>query len=494
MTLTKKKWMALLVAMTMFFSAVGLGLSTSVASAATKAPKKIYLKATSKRVDIKGKVVVSVSSVSPKSASKSVTWKSSNKRIATVSSKGTVTGKRSGKVKITATSKKNKRVKKSITITVKNLKPKVSGLPSKATVYSGTKKTLKAKVGPTGVYNKGIAWKSSNASVASVSSKGVVTAKKKGFATITAYSKESKRYKDSCRIDVRQSATSLKFKTSSLELEKNKTISNALSVSPSNVYSKTVTYTSSNKNVATVDSKGVVKGINAGTATITAATRYGVKKTASYKVTVYNVLNADNGTYALDRSTYNSYRITATKDTTETLILSNADIDNIFGKGNTGVDWTNTVDVEDNFAKASFSYTSGGNYIFKKVGNKVYTKLGNNEGTFVWNYDQTKSFERSGVNAYTITLYLGQETLKIKKTGDANSNRLVVSSTLSKKLIDVTQKMNTAKQIEMEIVAKDANPDREAKVTLTRINDKLYKVTMAPRYIERYDIKVCAYK
>ena len=83
--------------------AVVLTMATSTgmnSEAASKKPTKITLKATSKTVDIKGKVKVSVKSVKPSKASKSVTYKSSNKKIATVSSKGAVTGKKKGTVKI----------------------------------------------------------------------------------------------------------------------------------------------------------------------------------------------------------------------------------------------------------------------------------------------------------------------------------------------------------------------------------------------------------
>ena len=132
--------------------------------AASKKPTKITLKATSKTVDIKGKVKVSVKSVKPSKASKSVTYKSSNKKIATVSSKGTVIGKKKGTVKITATSKKNKKVKSTIKIKVKDLKASSVKLNTTSkTVASGKTTTLKATVkGATGFYNQGVTWKSSN--------------------------------------------------------------------------------------------------------------------------------------------------------------------------------------------------------------------------------------------------------------------------------------------------------------------------------------------
>lgn len=198
---TSKKLLALLVIMAMVFTS--LGLSTVHVNAASKAPTKLSVKATAKTVDIKGTVKVSVKSVSPAKASKSVTWKSSDKTIAAVSQKGIVKGKKSGKVKITAVSKANKKVKSSITITVKNLKPAISLSPSKLTLEPGQSKSLKAAVGPKGVYNKGVAWKSSNTAVAAVSSKGTVKAKAAGTAAITAYSKESGKYKATCKVTVK---------------------------------------------------------------------------------------------------------------------------------------------------------------------------------------------------------------------------------------------------------------------------------------------------
>lgn len=171
--------------------------------AASKKPTKITLKATSKTVDIKGKVKVSVKSVKPSKASKSVTYKSSNKKIATVSSKGTVIGKKKGTVKITATSKKNKKVKSTIKIKVKDLKASSVKLNTTSkTVASGKTTTLKATVkGATGFYNQGVTWKSSNTKVATVSSKGVVKGIAAGQATITATEKGGSK-KATCLITV----------------------------------------------------------------------------------------------------------------------------------------------------------------------------------------------------------------------------------------------------------------------------------------------------
>lgn len=183
--------------------ALSMAMASVTANAATKKPKKIYLKATSTTVDIKGKVKVSVYKTKPSKASKSVKWKSSNKKVATVSKSGYVTGKKKGTVKITATSKKRKKVKKTIKIKVTNLKAKSVTMSKKSAIlFPNDKTTLKATVkGSAGFYNQGVTWKSSNTSVATVTSKGIVTAKKAGKATITATEKGGSK-KATCAVTV----------------------------------------------------------------------------------------------------------------------------------------------------------------------------------------------------------------------------------------------------------------------------------------------------
>lgn len=103
-----------------------------------------------------------------------VSWSSSNKAVATVNSSGKVTAKKTGSATITATVGSTK-----LTCSVTVKKPVIS---AKAfTITAGQKKTLKV----TGNAGK-VTWKTSKSSVATVSSKGVVTAKKAGKAKITA--------------------------------------------------------------------------------------------------------------------------------------------------------------------------------------------------------------------------------------------------------------------------------------------------------------------
>ena len=105
-----------------------------------------------------------------------VTFKSSNKKVATVNSKGVITGKKAGKTVITV--KVGKYTKK---LTVKVKKPSFKLVKSSVKLKKGNKTTIRVKAAPVSK----VTYKTSNKKVATVNSKGVVTAKKKGTAKIT---------------------------------------------------------------------------------------------------------------------------------------------------------------------------------------------------------------------------------------------------------------------------------------------------------------------
>lgn len=105
-----------------------------------------------------------------------VTFKSSNKKVATINRKGVITGKKAGKAVITV--KVGKYTKK---LTVKVKKPSFKLVKSSVKLKKGKKTTIRVKAAPVSK----VTYKTSNKKVATVNSKGVVTAKKKGTAKIT---------------------------------------------------------------------------------------------------------------------------------------------------------------------------------------------------------------------------------------------------------------------------------------------------------------------
>jgi len=164
-------------------------------------------------------------------------------------------------------------------------------------LFTGKTKTLKAKLT---VHEPSLApskttlvWTSSDKTVATVSSKGKITAKGVGETVITCYAKDDPDISASVELTVTKAVTSIKLdKTSATiaigageELGKSCQI-NIKSISPSTATDKSVTWTSSNEAVATVDQNGLVTSVGEGKATIKATANDGSGKSASCKITV----------------------------------------------------------------------------------------------------------------------------------------------------------------------------------------------------------------
>ena len=173
----------------MLIFANALICDTTTVMATSKTPTKITLNHMSMSTYVGGKVNLKVKAVTPKSASKSVTWKSSNPKIATVTKSGVVNAKKTGNVKITATSKTNRSVKATCKIKVYKATKKIKlTTKSKYTLEVGAKKTLKAKVTNPTKGAQQVQWSSENPEIAKVNSKGKVTAVKVGTTYIVAKS------------------------------------------------------------------------------------------------------------------------------------------------------------------------------------------------------------------------------------------------------------------------------------------------------------------
>ena len=169
--------------------------------AVTNLPAKQLTLKKGKSFTLKTKV-----SISGKKVSKAVTYKSSNKKVATVNAKGKITAKKKGKAVITVISKANKKKTVKIKVTVGTPVTKVKLNKTKANLNVGKSLTLKTILSPKKPSNKGIIWKSSNTKVATVTSKGVVKAKKAGTVKITATAKDGSGKKATCKVTVKKAA------------------------------------------------------------------------------------------------------------------------------------------------------------------------------------------------------------------------------------------------------------------------------------------------
>lgn len=260
--------------------------STPVAVSGVALDKKVATINVGKKVTVKA-------TVTPANAdNKTLVWTSSNTKIATVSN-GVVKGVKAGRVIITAKTTDGSNISATCTVTVKQPVTRIS-LSKKATMYTGKKLTLKAKVNPANASNKALTWKSSNTKIAKVASNGVVTGVKAGTVKITATAKDGSRKSATCTVTVRQSVSKITLSKTNVVLPKKGSSYNVrVTVAPKNAYNKNVAVKSAKTKVAKVSASTVKSGktvkitaVKKGTTKVVFTAKDGSKKSATCKVTV----------------------------------------------------------------------------------------------------------------------------------------------------------------------------------------------------------------
>lgn len=266
-------------------------------------PTSIRLSRTSLSLGV-GEEETLTATLLPSGSTQSVKWQSSNSKIARIDQDGTVTGVKAGRCQVRAVSTSNAKLKKAITVTVKK---QTAAAPSLITITPDTKKmvvggTLQLEAGVTpSAASDAVKWSSSNTSVATVSSTGLVKAKKAGRVKIAATSKVKPTVKTTRTIEVSEpnAVQGVEIDCDDLFLGTGDSYTLTATITPTTAQSS-VSWKSSKTSVATVDQSGKLKAKAEGTATIT-ATAGG--KSASIKVTV---LETSRTTEVPDRYTTTS--------------------------------------------------------------------------------------------------------------------------------------------------------------------------------------------
>ena len=145
------------------------------------------------------------------------------------------------------------------------------------TVPVGNKKSTTITTTPMLTNEKSVAYKSSDPTIATVSSSGVITGTAPGTATITAYYVADGNIKDTCEVTVTDySAPTVPVESISLAggdsaMKKGEALQLTATVLPENATNKNIRWTSNDASVLLVNSGGLVRAIGRGTATVTAA-------------------------------------------------------------------------------------------------------------------------------------------------------------------------------------------------------------------------------
>lgn len=226
-----------------------------------------------------------VPTVKPSNATnKEVTWKSSNSTVATVSDDGTVTAVKAGTARIICTTKDgNKTAQCNVTVT-DDPGPggdisvsKVTISPATVNLTVGDSHQFSVKVDPADATNQEVTWSSSDPTIASVDSKGLVTGKAEGKATITVTSKDG-GLTSKATVTVSSKVipvTGVTVSPSSMSMEIGESKSLTITVKPSDASNNTYTVTSDNTGVVVIDSDNSLVAKGAGTANVTVTTSDG---------------------------------------------------------------------------------------------------------------------------------------------------------------------------------------------------------------------------
>ena len=208
---------------------------------------------------------------------KTVNWSSSDATIASVDANGKVTALKGGQAVITARAGE-KSASCAVTVTVP-----VTGISlnqSSLTLTKGQSANLVAYVQPSDATDKNVTWVSSDNNVATVDQSGKIVAKAGGSATITA---ACGGFTDECIVTVVVPVSSVALGQTSLELAIGESATLVATINPGDATDKSVTWSSSDATIASIDQNGKVTGLKEGKVTITAKAG---EKSATCKVTV----------------------------------------------------------------------------------------------------------------------------------------------------------------------------------------------------------------
>lgn len=326
----------------------------------------------------KGESEILSATVTPDDATdKTITWSTSEASVASVDQNGKVTALKSGTATITA-----KAGEKTALCSVKVTTPieSISLDRTSVSLEEGHTTTLIATITPNDADVKTVEWSSSNASVASVAN-GVVTAVAEGEATITA---KADGMEATCIVSVKKkviAVSSISLNKTSLELKRGQSETLVATVAPVDATDKTVTWSTSDATVVSVDQAGKVIAIKTGNATITAKAG---EKTATCSVTVTTPVES----VSLNET---AVSIEEGKSITLVAIITPSDADDQTVIWTTSDDKVATVSngVVTGLVEGTCTITAtlGGKSAECKVTVKKYTPSGSHEGTGEENWD-----------------------------------------------------------------------------------------------------------
>ena len=218
-----------------------------------------------------------------------VSWKSSNKRVASVNSGGKITGKKVGLAKITVTTNDAIHAKATCKVRVIQRISSIQLSSDYLVCYVGRSKRITAKCKPSNSTIKKLKWTSGDSSIARVTATGKVRAIAEGNTYITATATDGSNKKARCFVKVLDAvpATSIVVAQSELTMQRGDSTKLTYKVLPDNT-SDDLAFASDNERVAKVNKKGKVTAVGTGDATITILATSGASSSVNVNVVALN--------------------------------------------------------------------------------------------------------------------------------------------------------------------------------------------------------------
>ena len=233
--------------------------------------------------------------VYPLSAEQSVTWKSSNAKVASIDASGKITCLKAGTVTITATANDGSGKKASFKLQIVKLMKSLE--LADTSVAGGKSVTLKPVIGPADVTNKKLTWSvSENEYGIKINGSGKVSTKavtEPVNVTVTVSALDGSGVSASCEVTVYPATTKVTISAKGGELPASISVDTTLELTASSLPENTAnvyTWKSSNEKIAAVDANGVVTAIKAGKVKITCTAADGTNKSASVTLKVIEAI------------------------------------------------------------------------------------------------------------------------------------------------------------------------------------------------------------
>lgn len=428
---------------------------------ATVAVEEIDLGDYQSQMTVGEKQLLSVTVLPMDATNQKVTYSSSDLSVAKINGMGRITALKAGVTEIAVScggiSEKFGLMVVESDSTVRDID--LGDYPSELEV--GTSQLLTITIIPENATKQMITYQSSDTDIATVNELGRVTGIKKGTVTITVSCgniKKDFRLKVVKAKDDKIPVTDIEIGDYEEELEVDKTMTLSATVVPSDATDSTVTYQSSNKKVATVNSSGEVKGIAEGNVTIIVSAG-DVKKKVKLKVKVATSKIELNTTYLVLQSG-ESYQLSARvlpadADQTITYESLTPDIVNVTEGGlvTTKKCGTGTILVKNSDTSTAVTVIVnelGKEYENQEIDDLKDTQIEYPDELFVKDYplinaDMLKYFYKNNKN---LTIYGSGYTIKING-GEINNweNELYTNIELKKEKQGVSFELNRSKNI-----------------------------------------------